>query len=139
MAICASYNIFGYEYIIQNPVWKLYNDTNLSICYYYIFSHCKNVMVISTLSGLSQLHLFRCFYSTPHHTVLLGCFCSEVCIVALIMQLVISWLKWPLHFLSWLSQLHLFRGFHCTPHHVASAFMTLTLLSLLSQLYLPKL
>ena len=24
--------------------------------------HCKNVMVISTLSGLSQLHLFRSFY-----------------------------------------------------------------------------
>ena len=24
--------------------------------------HCKNVMVISTLSGLSQLHLFRGFH-----------------------------------------------------------------------------
>ena len=34
--------------------------------------HCKNVMVISTLSGLSQLHLFRGFYSSPHHAVLSG-------------------------------------------------------------------
>ena len=60
-------------------------------------------MVISTLSGLSQLHLFRGFHSTPHHAVL-------------------SWLKWPLHFLSWLPQLHLFRGFYCSPHHAVHLF-----------------
>ena len=29
--------------------------------------HCKNVRVISTLSWLPQLHLFRGFYSSPHN------------------------------------------------------------------------
>ena len=62
----------------------------------YLSIHCKKVMVVSTLSGLSQLHLFRGFHSTPHHAVLSG-------------------LKWPLHFLSWLPQLHLFRGFRSSP------------------------
>ena len=42
------------------------------------------------------------------------CICSEVSIVAHIMQLVFSGLKWPL---SWLSQLHLFIGFHSSPHN----------------------
>ena len=76
--------------------------------------HCKHVMVISTLSGLSQLHLFRDFHSIyPHHATL--------------------GLKWPLHFLSWLPQLHLFncsphhavhlfRGFHSSPHHAVHLF-----------------
>ena len=62
--------------------------------------HCKNVMVISTLSGL---HLFRGFYNSPHHVVLSG-------------------LKWPLHFLSRLSQLHLFRSFYSSPHHAVHPF-----------------
>ena len=65
-----------------------------------VMIHCKNVMVISTLS---QLHLFRGFHSTPHHAVLSG-------------------LKWPLYFLSWLPQLHLFRGFYCSPHHAVHLF-----------------
>ena len=62
--------------------------------------HCKNIMVISTLSGMSQLLLFRGFHSTPHHAVL-------------------SWLKWPLHFLSWLP---LLRGFYSSPHHAVHLF-----------------
>ena len=80
--------------------------------------HCKNVMVISTLSGL---HLFRGFYNSPHHAVLSG-------------------LKWPLHFLSRLSQLHLFRGFYCSPHHAVHLLSGLKwplhFLSRLSQLHL---
>ena len=49
---------------------------------------------------------------------------AEVSIVAHIMQLALSGLKWPLNFLScnWLSQLHLFIGFRSSPHNVASVF-----------------
>ena len=111
------------------------------------YIHCKNVMVISTLSGLSQLHPFRGFHITPHHAALSGlkwplytsclgclsCICSEVSIVAhtmqcissevsivtYIMQLVFSG---PLNFLSWLSQLHLFSGFHSSPHNAVHPF-----------------
>ena len=38
------------------------------------------------------------------------CICSEVSIVAHIMQLAFVGLKRPINILSWLSQLHLFRG-----------------------------
>ena len=44
----------------------------LQALHYVGYYQCKNVMVISTLSGLSQLHLFRGFYSSPHNAVLSG-------------------------------------------------------------------
>ena len=96
--------------------------------------HCKNVKVISTLSGLSQLHLFRGFYNSPHNAVLSGLkwplhFLSGLSQLHLFRgfynsphHAVLSGLKWPLHFLSRLSQLHLFRGFYCSPHHAVHPF-----------------
>ena len=65
-------------------------------------------MVISTLSGLSQLHLFRGFYCSP-----LQCICSGVSIVA---QLAFSG---PL---NWLSQLQAFCFPQCTSSDVVTNF-----------------
>ena len=39
-------------------------DNGIAVYRYYGL-HCKNVRVISTLAGLTQLHLFRDFYSVP--------------------------------------------------------------------------
>ena len=66
---CAMMELSDQVYVTLSRVKQLEN----------LHLHCKNIMVISTLSGLSQLHLFRGCHSTPHHAVL-------------------SWLKWPLHF-----------------------------------------
>ena len=80
-------------YIVSMDIQSCSMDALLVCTTVHVHVHCKNIMVTSTLSGLSQLHLFRRFHSTPHHAVL-------------------SWLKWPLHFLSWLPLLHLSRGFY---------------------------
>ena len=40
------------------------NHKHVIIAQYIFIYHCKNVRVISTLSGLAQLHLFRGLYNS---------------------------------------------------------------------------